>query len=721
MLSRETADLDSDGFIDALHITFSEAIRDASVEASDFTVTAPAVTALAFNATAGGDTADDEDIYLTFADSVHDTGITPSLAFAQSGATDVEDLAAATNSLAGFGATLTVDRAAPVLLFAIANPNAGADLFNAVGEQLDLVFSESLSAAPGEASLEAALSFAGGATDGDNLPSMAAGTDPISLATTSRTGDTLRIRFDTGNAANSDLLTVGTHTVQVTIGTSITDPTGNSASTVAAAVTIIGDGVNDMPVNTVPGAQSTREDTTLVFASAGGNQISIGDVDAGLGAVEVTLNVTGGTVTLAGIAGLAFTLGDGAADATMTFTGTLVDINAALDGLAFDSASGFLGTASLQISTDDQGNTGSGGAQSDVDTVDIEVTESNGPPVIGDRSFTAQENSSIGTLVGTITASDPNPGDRLTYTIIADSSGGGFTIDSGTGAISVNNDAFLDFDVSPVVVLTIHVVDDATTALSATATVVINLLEVADPIIPDPDPPPPPPEPVPDPEEDPPPDDDDPDAVAESPNSGDDGDDLDTPIPEEPDSPFFVIPTFVEAVVLVLPAAPAITVDDGIETIAESSRDRRDETYTAVVDREGFSDFSIVDENLWTALDFMERELEDARRDEDFFLSFAPGVMKFTGIAGAALIITWILRAGSLLSSLAASMPLWMRFDPLPVVMLSAGEVKRRKAKMREGDEADKKELGSLVEARAVEELDLEAEAPVIEKAEPPQ
>ena len=110
----------------------------------------------------------------------------------------------------------------------------------------------------------------------------------------------------------------------------------------------------------------------------------------------------------------------------------------------------------------------------------------------------------------------------------------------------------------------------------------------------------------------------------------------------------------------------------------------------------------------------MDRELEDARRDEDFFLSFAPGVMKFTGIAGATLIITWILRAGSLISSLAASMPLWMRFDPLPVVMLSAEELKRRKAAVREGAEEDEKELGSLVGSRAVEESNLEAEAPVI-------
>ena len=49
--------------------------------------------------------------------------------------------------------------------------------------------------------------------------------------------------------------------------------------------------------------------------------------------VEVTLNVSNGVLTLAGTAGLVFTAGDGTADASMTFTGTVAAINAALDGL----------------------------------------------------------------------------------------------------------------------------------------------------------------------------------------------------------------------------------------------------------------------------------------------------------------------------------------------------------------------------------------------------
>ena len=64
--------------------------------------------------------------------------------------------------------------------------------------------------------------------------------------------------------------------------------------------------------------QTTKLCTRLVFSTATSNRISISDVDAAASSVQVTLTVTNGTLTLAGTAGLAFTAGDGTADATMT-------------------------------------------------------------------------------------------------------------------------------------------------------------------------------------------------------------------------------------------------------------------------------------------------------------------------------------------------------------------------------------------------------------------
>jgi VCBS repeat-containing protein len=101
-----------------------------------------------------------------------------------------------------------------------------------------------------------------------------------------------------------------------------------------ATVSITVNAVNDAPVNTVPGAQSTDEDTALVFSSGNGNRISTSDVDAGSNAVKVTVGVSHGKLTLSQTTGLSFTSGANG-DATISFTGTLSDINAALDGLSY--------------------------------------------------------------------------------------------------------------------------------------------------------------------------------------------------------------------------------------------------------------------------------------------------------------------------------------------------------------------------------------------------
>src|SRR5690606_7368135 len=68
-----------------------------------------------------------------------------------------------------------------------------------------------------------------------------------------------------------------------------------------------------------------------------------------------------------------FLTGDGINDTTMTFTGTLTDINIALHNLVFKPFSGFYGAASIQITTNDTGWSGGGGAQSDSDIIDITV------------------------------------------------------------------------------------------------------------------------------------------------------------------------------------------------------------------------------------------------------------------------------------------------------------------------------------------------------------
>src|SRR5206468_923440 len=88
----------------------------------------------------------------------------------------------------------------------------------------------------------------------------------------------------------------------------ITNDLGNTGAGGALSdtdtVNITVNAVNDAPVNSVPGAQSTNEDTNLVFSTANSNLISISDVDAASSSVRVTLTATNGLLTLSGIAGL---------------------------------------------------------------------------------------------------------------------------------------------------------------------------------------------------------------------------------------------------------------------------------------------------------------------------------------------------------------------------------------------------------------------------------
>ncbi|MCS6852422.1 MAG: cadherin-like domain-containing protein, partial [Gemmataceae bacterium] len=177
------------------------------------------------------------------------------------------------------------------------------------------------------------------------------------------------------------------------------------------SVTITINAVNDAPVNSVPGSQSTPMNTNLVFSTANGNLISISDVDANSNPIQVTLSVTNGLLTLSGTTGLTFSAGDGTADATMTFTGTLANINAALNGMFFAPNTGYTGPATLTVASDDQGFSGAGGPLTDTDLVAINVAASpNGPPVNtvpGPQSTNEDTNL---TFTGTISIADPDAG-----------------------------------------------------------------------------------------------------------------------------------------------------------------------------------------------------------------------------------------------------------------------------------------------------------------------
>ncbi|RRV43103.1 DUF4347 domain-containing protein [Pseudomonas sp. o96-267] len=230
-------------------------------------------------------------------------------------------------------------------------------------------------------------------------------------------------------ASGVSFTTASNATANVTLTVSIDDG-GNTGSggaqTDTTNVTLTVTAVNDAPVNSVPTAQSVDQDANLVFNSGNGNLISISDVDAGSNMVEVTLSATNGLLSLSDITGLSFSTGDGTGDASMTFTGSLSAINNALDGLVFTPTGGYNGPASITIVTNDQGWSGSGGAQTDTDTVSITVNSLN-PRITDVSAGTADGIYKVGDTI-TITAT-------FSEAVTVDTTGGIPTLLLETGSV----------------------------------------------------------------------------------------------------------------------------------------------------------------------------------------------------------------------------------------------------------------------------------------------
>lgn len=129
---------------------------------------------------------------------------------------------------------------------------------------------------------------------------------------------------------------------------------------------------NTAPVITAPATLNIARDTAYVFSGT----VSITDNAAVADLLQLTLTATQGSVTLAQLTGLTFSVGDGTSDAAMTFTGTLANINAALSGMTFTPTPAYLGAANIQIGVNDQGHTGDDATVlTDSETVAITVVE----------------------------------------------------------------------------------------------------------------------------------------------------------------------------------------------------------------------------------------------------------------------------------------------------------------------------------------------------------
>ncbi|QHB82830.1 retention module-containing protein [Aeromonas veronii] len=148
--------------------------------------------------------------------------------------------------------------------------------------------------------------------------------------------------------------------------------------------------VNDAPINVLPTTpQVAQEDQPFVI-----HGLQVKDVDAGNSPIKITLSVEHGTLTLPAGSGVTV-VGNGSG--SLVLTGTLADLNALLSGgVTYQGNSDFYGNDALTMVTNDQGNTGSGGALSDTDVLPIEVQPVNDAPVNQlPGSMTVKEDGSL--------------------------------------------------------------------------------------------------------------------------------------------------------------------------------------------------------------------------------------------------------------------------------------------------------------------------------------
>lgn len=195
--------------------------------------------------------------------------------------------------------------------------------------------------------------------------------------------------------------------------------------------------VNQKPVNTVPGAQNVNGNATAIgnkITFSPGNANTISTADDSETTVQVTVSSLHGSIALSTTLNLTGVSGDGTH--TVMFTGAVAAVNTALNGLTYTPDTAYFGPDTLTLTVNDQGNTGIGKAQSDVDTVSITVV--NAAPVVGSPSFSG----AVGNTTFGVGQTPAKPSTNTAGTVLTGSSDpNGGTITAVAGTITSANGA----------------------------------------------------------------------------------------------------------------------------------------------------------------------------------------------------------------------------------------------------------------------------------------
>lgn len=134
-------------------------------------------------------------------------------------------------------------------------------------------------------------------------------------------------------------------------------------------------------------------------------------------------------------------------------------------------------TAATQLRWRQVSHSGSSFDNWGLDNVSLAGPNTNFAPNGTDAAFAIAENSAKGMVVGTVVATDPNPGQVLSYLIESGNESGAFAIDD-KGQITVIDSAPLDYETTPSFNLTVKVSDNGSPSQSDSISVSIDLTDV---------------------------------------------------------------------------------------------------------------------------------------------------------------------------------------------------------------------------------------------------
>ncbi|PSV40376.1 type I secretion C-terminal target domain-containing protein, partial [Photobacterium sp. GB-36] len=211
---------------------------------------------------------------------------------------------------------------------------------------------------------------------------------------------------------------------------------------------------NDAPVNHMPTDPLTvEEDAILVIKNLQVTDVDSHDHDAVMN-MTVTLSVQHGQLSIADGVDTTGLVIKGNGDGTLTIEGDITKINQLLDkGINYVGDKDFNGTDSLTMTTNDNGNSGAGGALTDTDSVDITVTPVNDAPVntVPDAFIVDEDSSHVisGLKISDVDAKENGASGDMTVTlavghgqlaIIATDTQGLNIVDNGDGKLVISGD-----------------------------------------------------------------------------------------------------------------------------------------------------------------------------------------------------------------------------------------------------------------------------------------